>query len=170
MAVTIETPANIGGAADASEIKVFHTTGPYQGMVLLNKANDESLVAAFDSGEILIEGETDRGIPLPPTPEYPAPMTITGLLPRAGTTSMGNVVLSFEGTNFVDGMHVRLGNIEALGVIVNSDVSINANFDLRQAPVGAQAIGIYRDHTTREPDDTTLFNVVAASTLEEPEG
>jgi hypothetical protein len=55
MSAHIATAAEIGGSCDADEVKVLHVSGPYQGMLLVNKKNDATLSPAEGAGEIILE-------------------------------------------------------------------------------------------------------------------
>lgn len=69
MSAHIATPSEIGGAASSDEVVVHHLKGAYEGMTLLNKADDATLKPAVDAGEIII---------LQGSPDPVGPSTLTG--------------------------------------------------------------------------------------------
>jgi hypothetical protein len=62
---TIATPTDIGGQVTEENVLVYHTTGPYAGMTLVNHKDDPTLAEAEDAGEI----EIFDGSPLEPPTE-----------------------------------------------------------------------------------------------------
>lgn len=73
MTVHIATPAEIGGAASSDMVVVHHVKGAYEGLTLLNKADDTTLKDAADAGEIIIL----QGSPAPVGPSTLAGGTST---------------------------------------------------------------------------------------------
>lgn len=106
MAVHIATPAEIGGSLDTEEVKALHLTGPYQGMLLVNKRTDPTLDDAVLDREVLVE--RGIGVILPselvcdvigvnPPLVYPAPMTITLTGTPTGAGDKTNATVNVNG-------------------------------------------------------------------------
>jgi hypothetical protein len=55
MTIHMATPSEIGGSLDESEVKVLHVTGPFQGMLVVNKLDDHTLDDAIAAGQVMVQ-------------------------------------------------------------------------------------------------------------------
>jgi hypothetical protein len=78
MTIHMATPSEIGGSLDESEVKVLHVTGPFQGMLVVNKLDDHTLDDAIADGQVMVQ-EGAVVVPTPPGTINVAIMATTGV-------------------------------------------------------------------------------------------